>query len=516
MSDPVRAVGKLNEALHPGERLLVTSRAAMFESSVRPPGDVEVTLRAAAGIMLRPLRAADVAGFLRDAAGGPQAQTRWTKVIALLGSDVPVARVLSNPLMVSLASAIYNPSPDEATDSGPGEPDDLSKLAGEEAIQRRLFDGFIRAAYRTRRADRRSRGWSARQAQPWFSFLAARLERVKKPDLAWWELVDAAPVSVMSLACGLVTGITFGLTAFLVAGLGSAVAAGLGGGLAAWLTLYTYQAGAAAGGFGAVGCWIILYIIVLGGAFVLMVVLTALLATVHVVASVVAGIIAGVVAGNAAFNMSALQPASAARWRPRWAALLAGLVFGITGGVIVGLTAGISSGLAGGLAAGLAALVAVGWKGGPGNPYKVPTPAVALARDRAAAIGPTLSYAVAAGLPAGLSAELSHDPPFGLPHGLAAGLVLAIAAGLPFGLYFGSAAVQAEWRDWVLARVYLALRGQMPWRPMAFLSDAHARGVLRQAGAFYQFRHIELQRQLARRKAAMSPPADNDNEPIWL
>jgi hypothetical protein len=463
--------------------------------------------------MLCPLDAADVASFLRDAAGGPQAQARWTNVIALLGSDVPVARVLSNPLMVSLASAIYNPSPSEVTDSGPGEPDDLSKLAGEEAIQRRLFDGFIRAAYRTRRADRRSRGWSARQAQPWFSFLAARLERVRKPDLAWWELVDAAPVSVMSLACGLAAGITFGLTAFLVAGLGSAVAAALGGGLAAWLTLYTFRAGTAANVLGSMVVWLILYMIVLGGAFVLMVVLTALLATVDVAASAAAGIIAGVVAGYAAFNISA-PPASAARWRPRWAALLAGLVFGITGGVIVGITAGISSGLAGGLAAGLAALVAVGWKSGPGNPYKVPTPAVALARDRAAAIGPALSYGLAAGLPAGLSAGLSHHPPFGLPHGLTAGLVLAIATGLPFGLYFGSAAVQAEWRDWVLARVYLALRSQMPWRSMAFLSDAHARGVLRQAGAFYQFRSIELQRQLARRKVAMSSPADNNNEPI--
>lgn len=33
---------------------------------------------------------------------------------------------------------------------------------------------------------------------------------------------------------------------------------------------------------------------------------------------------------------------------------------------------------------------------------------------------------------------------------------------------------------------------------MAFLSDAHERrGVLRQAGDVYQFRHIDLQRHLA-------------------
>jgi hypothetical protein len=34
---------------------------------------------------------------------------------------------------------------------------------------------------------------------------------------------------------------------------------------------------------------------------------------------------------------------------------------------------------------------------------------------------------------------------------------------------------------------------------MGFLADAHRRGVLRQAGAVYQFRHIELQHRLATR-----------------
>jgi hypothetical protein len=33
---------------------------------------------------------------------------------------------------------------------------------------------------------------------------------------------------------------------------------------------------------------------------------------------------------------------------------------------------------------------------------------------------------------------------------------------------------------------------------MTFLADAHQRGVLRQAGAVYQF-HVELQRRLATR-----------------
>ena len=32
---------------------------------------------------------------------------------------------------------------------------------------------------------------------------------------------------------------------------------------------------------------------------------------------------------------------------------------------------------------------------------------------------------------------------------------------------------------------------------MSFLADAHRPGIVRQAGAIYQFRHIELQRRLA-------------------
>jgi hypothetical protein len=34
---------------------------------------------------------------------------------------------------------------------------------------------------------------------------------------------------------------------------------------------------------------------------------------------------------------------------------------------------------------------------------------------------------------------------------------------------------------------------------MSFLEDAHRRGVLRQTGAVYEFRHIELQHRVATR-----------------
>ncbi|MFI2261750.1 NACHT domain-containing protein [Streptomyces tubercidicus] len=49
----------------------------------------------------------------------------------------------------------------------------------------------------------------------------------------------------------------------------------------------------------------------------------------------------------------------------------------------------------------------------------------------------------------------------------------------------------------ILTRGYATLRRRLPRNLMGFLSDAHERrGVLRQAGAAYQFRHLGLQRRL--------------------
>ncbi|MBV9484834.1 MAG: hypothetical protein JO246_02130 [Frankiaceae bacterium] len=48
-----------------------------------------------------------------------------------------------------------------------------------------------------------------------------------------------------------------------------------------------------------------------------------------------------------------------------------------------------------------------------------------------------------------------------------------------------------------MTRLWLGLRGRLPLRAMAFLDDAHRRGVLRQFGAVYQFRHGRLQDHLA-------------------
>jgi hypothetical protein len=49
-----------------------------------------------------------------------------------------------------------------------------------------------------------------------------------------------------------------------------------------------------------------------------------------------------------------------------------------------------------------------------------------------------------------------------------------------------------------MTRLWHAHCGRLPLRLMRFLDDAHRRGVLRQVGAVYQFRHARLQDRLAR------------------
>ncbi|SBW28577.1 putative membrane protein [Candidatus Protofrankia californiensis] len=101
-----------------------------------------------------------------------------------------------------------------------------------------------------------------------------------------------------------------------------------------------------------------------------------------------------------------------------------------------------------------------------------------------------------------LTSDLGAGPVFepvaGLASGLGAGLVFGLVAGLAgvFGLVLG---LDSAWGRLGLARLWLAWHGHQPPRLMAFLADAHERGILRQAGAVWEFRHANLQRRLANR-----------------
>jgi hypothetical protein len=142
-----------------------------------------------------------------------------------------------------------------------------------------------------------------------------------------------------------------------------------------------------------------------------------------------------------------------------------------------------------------------GLRGMPGDLAAAASPQAALARDRRSALILVLVAVIVTALVAATVATRLVVANWPFAGGIAAEGGAPLVAGVLFGLAagFGFNAAQTAWPSYVLARGLLALCQQLPWPLMSFLADAHRRGVLRQAGAAYQFRHIELQHRLATR-----------------
>jgi hypothetical protein len=444
ISDGVRdiAIRSVNDALRPGEGVVVTCRGAEYQATVRPVGRPEITLRGAAGIELHPSDPADVARYLIADAGGPIAASRWKPVLENLGTKTPLAQCLTTPLMATLARTIYNPRPGEHERTLRDPTELLSPaLANRAALEAHLFEAFIPAAYRLRPAYEQ-RDWpTARTAEQWLRFLARHLEcTIRGPDLAWWELARALPRRLLVLV-GALIGLLAGGLLFALMGL---LADGLPGGFA----------GGSAGGLG------------LG-----------------LLLSLIMGYDRQPVSGMRLYIIPAVS-----------AGLIAGLISGLVSGLVKGLTPGVVLGLASALVVGLAA----GIKPVPANLAAFPSPFAVLIHDRRTAF----SVGLVGGFLGGLVSGLVFDLIFGLRGGIALGLAFGLAAALAASAY------ASAWPRWQLTRAWLSLLHRTPWRFMAFLEDAHNRGILRQIGAVYQFRHRELQHQLANRRST-------DNPQLW-
>jgi hypothetical protein len=160
-----------------------------------------------------------------------------------------------------------------------------------------------------------------------------------------------------------------------------------------------------------------------------------------------------------------------------------GLIAGLVGGWALGFEGGVALGATSGLAVGLATGLET-----PADIGTAPNPLRFLAETRKETVVKTLIFAAAIGLPAALAGASQIS----LTTGIAFGLVGAATNLLGFGL------LMTPWGHWlVFTRFWLSLTGKLPWRLPAFLDEAHRVGVLRQAGALYQFRHARLQDSLA-------------------
>lgn len=396
---------------------------------------------------------------------------------------------LKTPLVVSLARDIYKDS---------GDPRDLlnEKFNSGEDVERYFLKRFVPAIYESARKKNR-RNWSPPQADRAFRYLAAQAKTRETDDgngIAWWEFGGTDKKSAMkrALLCGLAAGVVM---LFMN---GTA----------------TFAAVQGAGGLG----------VTQRQGIVL--------------------VLANSTAITVAFGLMHWLAARRAGWlvKPSWVGLsipwLRGnrtvdnrdlareFGFGFAGGSIGGgvamlgllLSSLLVSTVGGGPSAASATTTSPGW------------PAMLLA-----ALGMTLIFGVTAGNAAVLQAPvkiesaggplelLATDRRLALGGGAVAGVLSGAAIGYLIGLeqgpvvglgfaavgcatiWLGGAISVTAWGQWLICgRLLLPLRGKLPWRTRAFLRDAHECGVLRQSGAYYQFRHTLIEELFAPAKDA--PP----------
>jgi hypothetical protein len=397
-------------------------------------------------VELQPVTAAEALAFLRRAAA--PAPDRWDRVAAHLRAHPhgALAAALSTPLMVALARTIYtSPGRD------PGELVALASTADQAAVERHLLDEFIPAAYMKRPPApgtpapglRRPPSPDSDLARHWLTRLAADLHQHQSRDLAWWQLPRLVSHHTRRVVIGLAVALPVGLAAGFGSGFTDRLVFGLVVGLMATLLVPEEPAPARVNprirGRGrrlARGLGVGLMVgLMLGLALGL-------------------GFVLGRV-GSPSDVISNYEEGS-----------LTTLLFGSLVGSVWGLVFGFVFGLAAELHGPLDDAVAV-------------TPRSVFRADRA--------IAITVGLQVGLL--------FGLVAGFLYGVVDGAVAGAVAGAVVGPG--RTSWGQFTIARAWLAARGELPLRLMAFLDDAHHRGVLRQAGAVYQFRHAQLQDHLA-------------------
>jgi hypothetical protein len=195
-----------------------------------------------------------------------------------------------------------------------------------------------------------------------------------------------------------------------------------------------------------------------------------------------------------------VRPHPIRRLQPR--KLAQGILFGLTAGSSTGLVNWLvftllrsphaaAIGLGCGLLVGIVILFGV-WLGHIDTPPGTPTEKVPLIDPRSTLREDRTSFLVVT-LISGFAFGSAFSFAFSLSTGLVVGPLAGLTAGYAFGPQLG---LGGGWLSLGIARISLAMRGYLPWRLMRFLDDAYHRGVLRQTGAEYQFRHARLQDHL--------------------
>ena len=444
--------------------LLLTSRPGEYANVAGTDA-----LTAAAAVRLTDLTVPDLVNYLPRTTSGSSGATVWDPVLNELRdhperpASVNLRAVLTTPLMIGLARAIYS----DAAGRDPSVLLDTDRFGSQYELEDHLLGSFIPTVYR----DHHSR-WDPERVRSWLGYLAQHLDRLDTHDLAWWQLGNVMRRASRMLVVGLVPGLAVGLLNGLLVWLVDSPAAGRGLANALMVALEGWL------GFG-------LAIGLAHGA--------------------------GLTFGGGAFEPSRVRLRTRggarqlrARFGPR---LMVGFVGGVGFGLILGIAcaAGLNPiglagfGFLGGLAtgAGLGTLSGLGWglMAGLEAPIDVRSavsPTDLLRTNRATVVVQFLGWGLVLGVAHLLLVTLAAG------HVIPAGFLLDLVLGPVIGLAIGTSLT--AWGRWlVFARVWLPLAGRLPWSVAGFLDDACRRGVLRQVGAVYQFRHARLQDHLTDR-----------------
>lgn len=440
-------------------------------------------------VELQTLRVNEVKTYLTDATSAPR--NRWQGVFSLIDSepDGVLATVLTNPLMIWLTRTVY-----EAADTNPGELLDNSRFPDSVSVESHLIAGFVPAAYsgRPRRSARHEFRCKPEHATRWLGFIADGLSRRAEQDIAWWRLSSAEPL----------------LLALSMAFRAAAYA------LIYWQIIVW--------ALGRRGYWH--NGVYAGRGHFEDLLLDGPLG--QAVRPPLHQVLNGVFTGASSQIDSALRTVSQfGQVRIACLAAAVGLVFGwleldtplprklvLTRSTLWAILSPVTW---------FPVLILVMWYSQ--DRHVSPAGFLHTLPGRAALIwlGLATVSRITRSLKKPVEVTATLDPVLMIRADrnsyltriatlasycgatwLWSGGVFAFADGaaslasIGIVLLFGSTSGGA-WPRYLDARLRLGVRGRMPWRMMSFLSDAHRRGVLRQSGATYQFRHIRLQERLA-------------------
>lgn len=437
------AIRALNRSLGADDGVILTSRMDEYAAAVAT-ADV---LTAAGVVQLQPLTLPDLIRYLPRTTRRrtlDATSTKWDPVLGRALTDSPdtaarvLVEVLSTPLMTALARFAYS---DTARD-----PVDLLAIAdagGRTAVEEHLLDQFVPAVFEPVGGTASGR-WSAAEARRHLAFLARHMVAEGTQDLAWWRLNRLVPrraTATLALA-------------------GGALMIGLLSRKGLLLRPRPSPEGLVA-------------LLAFGTAFVLAVrrrtapvvsrprTRSDLLAAVG--RSAIPAAFFGTVVLGLMVLIAYLDPHAVFNTVPT-ASIVAIFILSI---VVLGVR--------------------------QQNPHDVAavapfvaSPHALLRGDRTMALALAAAFAPIGGLAMTIA---SATAPGGRPDP-----ATAVATGFAAAVF--AACAFTAWGKFSLVRLWLATRHRLPLRLMTFLYYAHQRGVLRQAGGIYQFRHTRLLHRL--------------------